>query len=153
MNPPNFLPFASAKIIKIMTPIIIILSQSLTPMESPLLWVRSLSPPHWRLSPMLLVVQSLSRVGLFATPWTAARQASLFLTISQSLPKFTSIELVMPSNHLILCCPLLLLPWVFPSIRVFPNELALRIRWPKFTISPSNECSGLTFLRLTGLIS
>ena len=123
MNPPNFLPFASAKIIKIMTPIIIILSQSLTPMESPLLWVRSLSPPHWRLSPMLLVVQSLSRVGLFATPWTAACQASLSFTISWNLLKLLSIELVMPSNHLILCRPLLFLPLIFPSIRVLSPTL------------------------------
>ena len=92
-----------------------------------------------------LIVQLLSRVQLFATPWTAA---SLSLTVSWSLPKFMSIELVMPSNSLILCCPLLLLLSIFPSIRVFSNELALRIRWPKywnfnFNISPSNEHSGL----------
>ena len=95
-------------------------------------------------------VQLLSRVRLFATPWTAAHQASLSITNSQSLLKLTSIELVMPSNHFILCCTLLLLPLVFPS-RVFSNELALRIRWPKycslsFSISPSNEYSGLIFL-------
>ena len=81
---------------------------------------------------------------LFATPWTAARQASLSFTISRSLFKFVSVESVMPSNHLILCLPLLLPPSIFPSIRVFPSELALCIRWPKywsFSISPSNEYS------------
>ena len=88
-------------------------------------------------------VQSLIHVQLFATPWSAARQASLSITNSQSPPKPMSIELVMPSNHLILCRPLLLLPSIFPSIRVFSNESALRIRWPKywsfsFSISPSN---------------
>ena len=88
-------------------------------------------------------VQSLSRVQLFATPWTAARQASLSITNSRSLPKLMFIESVMPSNHLILCRPLLL-PSIFPTIRVFSNESALRIRWPKywsfsFNISPSNE--------------
>ena len=84
----------------------------------------------------------LRHVRLFATPWTAARQASLSFTISQSLLKLMSIELVMPSNHLTVWCPLLLLPSIFPSIRVFSNELALCIRWPKywsFSISPSNE--------------
>ena len=96
----------------------------------------------------LVVVQLLSHVRLFATPWTAAHQASLSFTISQSLLKFTSIESVMPSNHLILSCPLLLLPSIFPSIKVFSSESALRIRWPKywsfsFSISPSNEYSGL----------
>ena len=93
-------------------------------------------------------VQSLSRVQLFATPWTAARQAFLSITNSRSSLKLMSIESVMPSNHLILCRPLLLLPSVFPSIRVFSNESVLRIRWPKywsfsFNISPSNEYSGL----------
>ena len=93
-------------------------------------------------------VQSLSRVRLFATPWTAACQASLSIIDSQSLLKLMSIELVMPSNHLILCHPLLLLPSIFPSIRVFPNESALHIRWPKywsfsFSISPSSESSQL----------
>ena len=93
-------------------------------------------------------VQSLSRVQLFATPWTAACQASLSITNSQSPPKPMSIELVMPSNHLILCHPLLLLPSISPSIRVFSNESALYIRWPKywsfsFNISPSNEHPGL----------
>ena len=94
------------------------------------------------------VVQSLSRVRLFATPWTAACQASLSITNSQSLPKLMSTESAIPSNHLILCRPLLFLPSIFPSIRVFPNESALRIRWPKywsfsFSISPSNEYPGL----------
>ena len=99
----------------------------------------------------VVVAQSLSCVQLFATPWTAAHQASLSFTISQSLLKLMSIELMMPSNHLILCCPLLLLPSIFPSIRVFPNESTLFIRWPKywsysFSISPSNEYSGLISL-------
>ena len=96
------------------------------------------------------VVQSLSRVQLFVTPWTAARQASLFFTISRSLLKLMSFESVMPSNHLILCCPLLLLPSIFPSIGVFSNESALHIRWPKywsFNISPSKEYSGLISFR------
>ena len=93
-------------------------------------------------------IQLLSRVQLFVTPWTAARQACLSITNSQSLLKLMSIESVMPSNHLILCLPLLLLPSIFPSIRVFSNESALRIRWPKywsfsFNISPSNEHLGL----------
>ena len=97
-------------------------------------------------------VQSLSRVRLFVTPWTAARQASLSITNSQSPPKPMSIELVMPSNHLILCHPLLLLPSIFPSIRVFSNESILPIRWPKywsfsFNISPSSEHSGLISFR------
>ena len=101
-------------------------------------------------------VQSLSRVRLFATPWTAARQASLSITNSRSLPKLMSIELVMPSNHLILCRPLLLLPSIFPSTRVFSNESALHIRWPKywsfsFSISPSNEHPGLIFFRMDWL--
>ena len=91
-----------------------------------------------------------------ATPWTAAHQASLSITNLQSLLKLISIESVMPSNHLILCCPLLLLPSIFPSIRVFSNELALHIMWPKywnfsFNISPSNEYSGLTSFRMDGL--
>ena len=97
-------------------------------------------------------VQLLSRVQLFATPRTAARQASLSITNSQSLLKLMSIELVMPSNHLILCCPLLL-PSIVPSIRVFSNESVLCIRWPKywsfsFTINPSNEYSGLISFRM-----
>ena len=90
----------------------------------------------------------LSSVRLFATPWTAACQASLSITNSRSLLKLMSIELVMPSNHLILCRPLFLPPSIFPSIRVFSNEPVLRIRWPKywsfsFSISPSNDYSGL----------
>ena len=94
------------------------------------------------------VVQSLSCVQLFVTPWTAACQASLSFTICRSLLKLMSIESVMPSSHLILCGPLLLLPSIFHSIRVFSNELALCIRWPKywsfsFNISPSSEYSGL----------
>ena len=101
-------------------------------------------------------VQSLSRVQLFATPWTAAHQASLSITNSQSLPKLMSIELVMASNHLILSRPLLLLPSIFPSIRVFSKESAFHIRWPKywnfsFNISPSNERPGLISFRMEWL--
>ena len=97
--------------------------------------------------------QSLSCVQLFATPWTAARQASLSITSSWSLLKLMAIELVIPSNHLILCRPLLLPPSVFPSIRVFSDESVLHIRWPKdwsfsFSISPSNEYSGLISFRI-----
>ena len=98
-----------------------------------------------------VVVQSLSHVQLSATPWTAACQASLFCTISCSLPKFMSIELVMPSNHLILYHSLLLLPSVFPSIKVFSNEPALHIRWPKywnFIMSTSSKYSGLISFRM-----
>ena len=101
------------------------------------------------------VVQSLSPVRLFAASWTAAHQASLIFTISQSLLKlkFMSIESVMPSNHLILCCRLLLLPSIFLNIRVFSDELALHIRWPKywsfsFSISPSNGYSELISFRI-----
>ena len=99
-----------------------------------------------------LVFQSLSRVWIFATPWTAARQASLPFTISWSLLKHMSIELVMPSKHLILCRPLLL-PSIFPRIRVFSNELTSCIRWPKYwsfsvSISPSNEYSGFISFRV-----
>ena len=94
------------------------------------------------------MLSCLSSVGLFATPWTVPCQASKSFTISWSLPKFMSIESVMPSNHLILCHPLLILPSVCPSVRVFPTELALGLRWPKywsfsFSITPSNEYSGL----------
>ena len=101
-------------------------------------------------------VQSLSRVRLFATPWIAARQASLSITNSQSLTKLMSIELVMPSSHLILCRPLLLLPPIPPSIRVFSNESTLRMGWPKywsfsFNISPSNEHPGLISFRMDWL--
>ena len=103
-------------------------------------------------------VQLLSRMWLSATPWTAEHQASLFIMNSQSLLKLMSIESVMPSNHLILCCPLLLLDSIFPSIRVFSNESALRIRWPKywsftFSMSPSNEYSALISLGWPGWIS
>ena len=102
------------------------------------------------------LVQSLSRVRLFATPWTAAHQVFLSFTVSQNLLKLMSIESVMPSNHLILCRPLLLLPSIFPSIRVLSNESALHIRWPKywtfsFSISPSNEYSGLISFRMDWL--
>ena len=101
-------------------------------------------------------VQSLSRVQLFATLWTAARQASLSITNSQSPPKPMSIESVTPSSHLILCRPLLLLPPIFPSIKVFSYESALRIRWPKywsfsFSISPSNKHPGLISFRMDWL--
>jgi len=102
---------------------------------------------------IVVAVQSLSRVWLFAIPWPAAIQASLSFTNSRSLLKLMSIESVMPSNHLILCPSLLLLPSIFPSIRVFSNELVLCIRWPKywsfsFSISPSNEYSGLISFRI-----
>ena len=101
---------------------------------------------------MIVAVQSSSRIPLFETPWTAAHQASLSITSSRNLPKFMSIELVMPSNHLILCHPLLL-PSVFPRIRVFSNESVLPIRWPKcwsfnFSISPSKEYPGLISFRM-----
>ena len=101
-------------------------------------------------------VQSLSRVWLFVTPWIAAHQASLSITNSQSLPKLLSIELVMPSSHLFLCRPLLLLPPIPPTIRVFSNESALHMRWPKywsfsFSIIPSKEHSGLISLRMDWL--
>ena len=101
-------------------------------------------------------VQSLSHVRFFAIPWTTACQASLSITNSQSLLRLMSFELVMPSNHLILCCPLLLPPSIFPSIRIFSNESVLPIRWPKywsfsFSISPSNEYSRLISFRMDWL--
>ena len=101
-------------------------------------------------------VQSFSCIRLFATPWTAARQAFLSISNSQSLLKLISIDSVILSNHLILCHPLILPPSIFPSIRVFSNESALRIRWPKywslsFNISPSNEHSGLISFRMDWL--
>ena len=104
---------------------------------------------------LFVVVQALSCVQLFATPWTAAHQASLSFTISWSLLRLMSIESVMPSNHLILCHPLLL-PLIFPCIRVFSNELPLCIKWPKyqsfsFSISPSNEYSGWISFRMDQL--
>ena len=105
---------------------------------------------------VLVVVQALSCVWLFATPWTTACQASQSFTNSQSLLKLMSIKLMMPSNHLILCHPLLLLPSIFPSIRVFSTESALYVRWPKywsfsFSISPSNVYSGLISFRIDWL--
>ena len=101
-------------------------------------------------------VQLLSRVQLFVTPWITARQASLFITNSRSSPKLMSIELVMPSNHLILCRPLLLLPPIPPSIRVFSNESTLRMRWPKywsfsFIIIPAKKYPGLISFRMDWL--
>ena len=106
--------------------------------------------------PSVQSVQSLSCVRLFVTPWAAAHQDSLSITNSRSPPKPMSIESVMPPNHLILCCPLLLLSSIFPSIRVFSNESALRIRWPKywsfsFSIGPSNEHPGLISFRMDWL--
>ena len=129
------------------------------------LTLRSLEWDETRLTPKsdgsncesaLLVVQSLSHVWLLVTPWTAAHQASLSFTISWSLLKFMSIESVMPSNHLILCRPLLLLPSAFPSSWFFSSELVLHIRWPKywsfnFSISPSNKYQGWFPLGRTGL--
>ena len=108
---------------------------------------------NYRAFVQLSSVQLLRCVGLFATPWTAARQAPLSITNSRSLLKLRSIELVMPSNYLILCYPLILPPSIFPSIRIFSNESALHIRWPKywsfsFSISPSNEYSGLISFRI-----
>ena len=105
-----------------------------------------------------VVVQSLSRVRLVVTPWTAARQASMSIPNSRGLLKLMSIEAVMPSSHLILCRSLLLLPPIPPSIRVFSNESTLRVRWPEywsfsFSISPSNEHPGLASFRMDGLIS
>ena len=113
-------------------------------------------PERGALTSQISSVQSLSRVRLFATPWTAASQASLSFINTWSLLKLMSIELVMPSNHLILCHPLLLLPSIFPNIRVFSNKSVLCIRWPKywsfsFSISPSNEYSGLISFRMDWL--
>ena len=128
------------------------------------LWLRT--QPHCRVSSVhtqqiprfihAFVVQLLSPVGLFVTSWTAARQASLSFTISPCLPKLMSVESVMPSNHLILCRPLLLPPSIFPSIRVFSSESVPRIRWLKywsfsFNISPSSEYSGLISFRMDWL--
>ena len=109
---------------------------------------------HWKTERKS--VQFVSRVWFFATPWITAHQASLSITNSRSPPKPMSIELVMPSNHLFLCCPLLLLPAIFPSLRVFTNESALCIRWPtywsfSFNISLSNEHSGLIYFMVDWL--
>ena len=119
-------------------------------------WLVSRHQPCYNSSAQFSSVQSLSRVRLFATPWTAAHQASLSITNSWSLPTPMSIESVMPSNPLILCYPLLLLPSIFSSIRVFSNESALHIRWPKYwsfslNISPSNEHPGLISFRMDWL--
>ena len=105
------------------------------------------------MKPNFSSVESLSHIPLFVTPWTVAHQASLLITNSRSLLKLMSIELVMPSNHLILCHPLLLLPSIFPRIKVFSNESVLHIRQPEywsfsFSISPSNDYSGLTSFRI-----
>ena len=107
---------------------------------------------------VVTVFQSLSCVWLFVISWTSAWQSSLSITISWSLLKLTSIELLMPSNHLIFCCPLLLLPSIFPNIRIFPSESVFCTRWSKywsfsFSINPSNEYSGLISLGLTNLLS
>ena len=109
--------------------------------------------PRFKGPPSSVAVHSLNRVRLFATPWTAAHRAFLSIIISWSLLKPMSIESVKPPNHLILCCPLHLLPSIFPSIRVFSNEPDLRIRWSKywsfsFSISPTNEYSGLISFRI-----
>ena len=111
---------------------------------------------HFTWSVQFSSVQSLSHVQLFATPWTAAHQASPSITNSWRLLKLMSIKLVMSSNHLILCHPFFLLPSIFPSIRIFSNKSALHIRWPQywsfsFNISPSNEYSGLIFFRMDWL--
>ena len=117
-------------------------------------WVCASSGRRWRTGkPQFSSIQSLSHVQIFATPWTEARQSSLSITNSWSLLKLTSIESVMPSNHLILWRPLFLLPSIFPSIRGFSDESALRIRWPKywsfnFSIDPSSEYSGLISFRI-----
>ena len=111
---------------------------------------------HWDWHCQFSSVQSLSRVRIFVTPWIAAHQATLSITTSQSSLKLISVELVMPSSHLILCRPLLLLPPIPPSIRVFSNESTLHMRWPKylsfsFSISPSKEHRGLIYFRMDWL--
>ena len=127
---------------------------SVTPFLTMLTWFSLLHRNLWEEKCLYaLSVQSLSCVQLFETPWTAVCQASLSITNSRSLLKFMSIESVMPSNHLIFCCPLPLLPSILPSNRVFSNESALHIRWPKywsfsFSISPSSEYSGLISFRM-----
>ena len=117
------------------------------------MWCGSWVPQHWRRAAFFVVVSPLSRVRLFLTAWTGACQASLSTTNSWSLLKLKSIELVMPSNLLILCCPLILLPSIFPSIRVSLTKSILCIRWPKywnfsFSISPSSDYSGLISFRI-----
>ena len=120
------------------------------------MWTKPKLHPNWyqlKASVQFSSVQPLSRVWLFATPWTVAHQASLSITNSRSLLKLMFIESMMPSSHLILCCPLLLLSSIFSSIKVFSNESVLHIRWPKywsfnFSISPSNEYSGLISFRI-----
>ena len=119
----------------------------------PLLWSHFWPMHEAERKPVIIVAQLLSRVWLSAIPWTAAHQAPLSFTISQNLFKLMSFEPVILSTRLIFCYPLLLLPSIFPSIRVFPNESALRIRWPKywsfsFSISPSHEYSGLISFRI-----
>ena len=116
------------------------------------LWSQTAYNPDLLFTSPISSVQSLRRVQLFVTPWTAACQASLSITNSRSLLKLMSIKSVMPSNHLILCRPLFLLPSIFPCIRIFSNESVLHIRWPKywsfiFSIGPSNEYSGLISFR------
>ena len=118
-------------------------------------WIDRIALKHIHLV-LFSSVQSLSRAQLFATPWIAARQASLSITNSQSSPKPMSIESMMPSSHLILCCPLLLLPPIPPSIRVFFNESTLHMKWPKywsfsFSIIPSKEIPGLISFRMDWL--
>ena len=120
--------------------------------SSILTWRIRMDRRVWRATIQFSSVQSLSHTQIFVTPWTAAHQASLSVNNTQSLLKLMSIKSVMPSNHLILCHPLLLLPSIFPSIRVFSNESVLCIRWPKcwsfsFSLSPSNEYSGLVSFR------
>ena len=128
-----------------------------TPHDRAVISTRSLSSGwSWIMEGVFSSVQSLSHVQLFVTPWITARQASLSITNSQSLLRLMSIGLVMPSSHLILCRPLLLLPPIPPSIRVFSNESTLRMRWRKywsfsFSISPSNEHSGLIPFRMDWL--
>ena len=125
-------------------------------MNSDSRWQHQLLPEFLFSSVQFSSVQLLSRVRFFATPWIAARQASLSITNFRSLLKLMSIESVMPSSHLILCCPLLLLPPIPPSIMVFSNESTLHMRWPKywsfsFNISPSNEHPGLISFRMDWL--
>ena len=128
----------------------------LTSLSSSYVTIKETRSQLLALRPQFSSVQSLSPVQLFATPWITARPASLSITNSQSSPKLMSIELVMLSSHLLLCCPLLLLPPISPSIRVFSNESTLHMRWPKywsfsFNVSPSKEHSGLISFRMDWL--